>query len=458
MEAFAEASMKAQFPIMRARWEGEHLPRIEALLGRLDQITGADPASLGPETIDELREIHREFWTIHFRIAHVQLMFRQIFDEFYADVMGPEHDSYPIQGGVHEQDDRGRYRALRSCCPRARVGAGGALMDNSAETIFEQLPKREAGRIFQAQLDAYLDAYGYQQERLDFDSPTLKEQPAQLVTTLQGYLQTGQDNRAAHEARAREADAATAEARAILRSYPEPVRQQFESLLPLARDANFLHEEHNFYIDQQALARMRLAFLTIGRALVDRGLLDRPVDVFMLHLDEVRSALAGNATDLRSIVAERRASMEASWNDVPPLFVGAAPAGPPPDSLAVRANTRFFGTLPPPSTDPSLVMGTGGSPGSVTAPAFVVRTLEEATGIPGGHVLVTMATTPQWTPLFGIAAAIVTEAGGPLSHSAIVAREYAIPAVVGAMGATRHIANGAMITVDGTNGTVRLDG
>jgi len=100
MEAFAEASMKAQFPIMRARWEGEHLPRIEALLGRLDQITGADPASLGPETIDELREIHREFWTIHFRIAHVQLMFRQIFDEFYADVMGPEHDSYPIQGGV----------------------------------------------------------------------------------------------------------------------------------------------------------------------------------------------------------------------------------------------------------------------------------------------------------------------------------------------------------------------
>jgi len=458
MEALAEAAMNAQFPIMRARWEEEHRPRLEALLRRLDQISEADPVSLGPETVDDLCDIHREFWTIHFRIVHPQLLIRQIFDEFYADVMGPEHDSYPLQGGGMNKTIEAGI-GLSDLAARAReLGLSTLLTDNPPEAVFEQLPKSEAGRIFRAQLDAYLDAFGYQQERLDFDSPTLKEQPEQLVAALQAYLQSGQDNRAEHEARVREAEAATAEARAILRSYPEPVRQQFESLLPLARDSNFLHEEHNYYIDQQGLSRIRLAFLTIGRALVDRGAFDQPDDVFMLHLDEVKSALAGAASNLRPTVAERRISMEASRNEMPPPFVGAPPAGPPPDSLAVRARARFFGTIPPPSTDPALVMGTGGSPGSVTAPAFVARTLEDATGIPVGHVLVTMTTTPQWTPLFGVASAIVTEAGGPLSHSAIVAREYAIPAVVGAMGATRRIATGDMVTVDGTNGTVRLDG
>lgn len=103
-----------------------------------------------------------------------------------------------------------------------------------------------------------------------------------------------------------------------------------------------------------------------------------------------------------------------------------------------------------------MVTGTGGSAGTVTAPAYVARTLEEATGVPAGHVLVTVTTSPHWTPLFGIVAAVVTETGGPLSHSAIVAREYAIPAVVGAFGATQRISTGEMITVDGAKGTIRL--
>jgi len=71
-------------------------------------------------------------------------------------------------------------------------------------------------------------------------------------------------------------------------------------------------------------------------------------------------------------------------------------------------------------------------------------------------VLVTVTTTPHWTPLFGTVAAVVTETGGPLSHSAIVAREYAIPAVVGAFGATQRISTGDIISVDGAKGTVRL--
>jgi pyruvate,water dikinase len=74
-----------------------------------------------------------------------------------------------------------------------------------------------------------------------------------------------------------------------------------------------------------------------------------------------------------------------------------------------------------------------------------------------GTVLVAPLTTPAWTPLFARAAAIVTDVGGPLSHGSIVAREYGIPAVLGTDAATGRVLNGAMITVDGTNGKVYLN-
>ena len=86
----------------------------------------------------------------------------------------------------------------------------------------------------------------------------------------------------------------------------------------------------------------------------------------------------------------------------------------------------------------------------------MARTLEEAKDVLPGEILVAITTMPAWTPLFGVAAAVVTETGGPLSHCAIVAREYGIPAVVGAHGATQRIQTGQSITVDGSTGIVML--
>jgi pyruvate,water dikinase len=94
----------------------------------------------------------------------------------------------------------------------------------------------------------------------------------------------------------------------------------------------------------------------------------------------------------------------------------------------------------------------------VTATARVILTLDEAHRLGRGEVLVCPATMPPWTPLFAIASAVVTDHGGILSHTAIVAREYRIPAVVGAKVATAVIQDGQKITVDGTAGTVKLEG
>ena len=455
--ALTEETMRAQFPIMAKRWNEEHLPQIQALYPRINRIIDADPATLGAEAIDEVRVIHRALWTIHFRVVMPQLLSQQIFDEFYAEVMGPESDPHTLQAGVYSKTIEAGI-ALSDLATLAReLGLGPLLLESTPDEIMARLSESEEGRSFLTAMNAYLEAFGYHQDSFDFVAPTWKEEPAPLFGVLRTYIETGRDNRVEHAARARATEAALAEVRETLLAYPEPVRQQFEALLSFALDANFLHEEHNFYIDQQGLSRIRIAFVTVGKALVLRGMVDAPDDIFMLSLDEVRGALAGDLCDLQAEAAERRAAFEAAWHETPPPFVGAPPAGPPPDSLGTRAMGRFFGTPPAPSTDASVMVGTGGSAGTVTAPAYVARTLEDATGVPAGHVLVTVTTTPHWTPLFGIVAAIVTETGGPLSHSAIVAREYAIPAVVGAFGATQRIATGETITVDGAKGTIRLD-
>jgi pyruvate,water dikinase len=102
--------------------------------------------------------------------------------------------------------------------------------------------------------------------------------------------------------------------------------------------------------------------------------------------------------------------------------------------------------------------GNAASAGQVTGTARVILTLDDAERLNQGEILVCPATMPPWTPLFAIASAVVTDHGGILSHTAIVAREYQIPAVVGTKVGTSLIEDGATITVDGTAGTVKLEG
>jgi pyruvate,water dikinase len=100
--------------------------------------------------------------------------------------------------------------------------------------------------------------------------------------------------------------------------------------------------------------------------------------------------------------------------------------------------------------------GIAASGGVATGRARVTRTLEEGAALQPGEVLIAPFTDPGWTPLFAVAAAVVTDLGGVLSHGAIVAREYGIPAVVNTRHATARIRTGQIVTVDGNTGTVRI--
>jgi pyruvate,water dikinase len=118
---------------------------------------------------------------------------------------------------------------------------------------------------------------------------------------------------------------------------------------------------------------------------------------------------------------------------------------------------RFFGSFDEEPEVDGIVKGAAGAPGVIRGTARVVLTLGEVDRLAPGEILVTYATAPPWTPLFAVAGGVVTDAGGVLSHCAVVAREYGIPAVVGTRKGTARIRDGMTITVDGSNGIVRLD-
>ena len=155
----------------------------------------------------------------------------------------------------------------------------------------------------------------------------------------------------------------------------------------------------------------------------------------MLTFDELRDALRTGTSDLHSLVAERRAELAAARPAGPKPYLGEPPA----EAERHEALERFYGS------GGTALEGVPAAPGWAEGPARVVAGPADFARIQPGDVLVTTTTTPAWTPLFPSLGALVTETGGILCHAAVVAREYRIPAVVGARGATTEIPDGARV-------------
>jgi pyruvate,water dikinase len=248
---------------------------------------------------------------------------------------------------------------------------------------------------------------------------------------------------------------ALAEARAKLAGYPQPVVTRFETLLKAAQIAAVVHEDHNFWIDQRLFYHVRRLILEFGGRLAQAGMLDAVNDVLYLTLDELQN---GQEIPMKHLVQERKTEMEHFSQVTPPPMLGTAPAFEMTDGGSmVRA--MFKGEMSPAPTGNSemnKVKGLPGSAGVTRGTARVIHSLAEAGKLQPGDVLVAIATEPPWTPLFATASAIVTDSGGVLSHSAVVAREYRIPAVVGTGHATSTFHDGQLLEVDGNAGTVRV--
>jgi pyruvate,water dikinase len=384
-----------------------------------------------------------------------------LFDELYRDLFGTD-DPFGahrlLQGLSNKTVEVGRELWKLSRRALALPEVRRVLEEQATADVIPALKQTETGRAFFAELRAYLEAYGQRGDKWGITHPYWIEDPTPAIKNLKDYAgQPDRDLIAEQAQLAAEREQAVAQARERLQGYPDAVRGQFEFLLKAAQEGATLSEDHGFYIDFCAPYQMRRAALEVGRRLAAAGAIARAEDVMLLFADEVReTARQPPSIDRQALVDARRAEMERFGRIQPPRAIGTPPPGPPPDSPVVRTFAKFWGTPPPASDDPHVLRGTAGAAGSARGTAKVVRSIGEAAKLQRGDILVAETTAPPWTPLFATVAAVVTDTGGVLSHCAVVAREFHIPAVVGTGRATAAIRDGQLLEVDGNAGTVRI--
>jgi pyruvate,water dikinase len=326
---------------------------------------------------------------------------------------------------------------------RADAAAADAVRRRPAEDLGAAYAAGTLPPTLQHGLAAFLRQYGHRGvAEIDLGVPRWGDDPAPILGVLANYLRL----ESAAQSPAAQFRAAAQRAETLL---PELDRRAgriawwrgiaVRLCYRYARQMAGLREAPKYHIVAM-LAKARALLQPVAADLAQAGRLSEAGDVYFLTLPEVKAALAG--ADVRDLVRERRAEYERELRrrHLPRILLsdGTEPTG---GATAV-------------ASDPDGVLrGAPASAGQVTGRARVILDPNGAHLEPG-EILVAPSTDPGWTPLFLTAGGLVMEMGGAMSHGAVVAREYGIPAVVGVPGATERIKTGQTLTVDGAAGLV----
>jgi pyruvate,water dikinase len=342
-----------------------------------------------------------------------------------------------------------------------------ALLEHPDPATVQRL--RTVDPDFAASFSAYLDRYGHRALGYTLGEPTLAEMPWVLLGFIAGQLERDYEPQTAARFAGERRLAAAAAARARLAGWPRDL-DRFERALERAERAYPVREDNEFFTMSAPLAVMRYAVLEVGRRLAERAVIAAAPDVMHLDLEQALSALADGG-DHRGLVGRREG--ERAWAELHPgpPFYGKPPDGPPrldflsaaarpPMEAILWGNDAIMAMGAPGGGDrgdSSTLRGIPASAGEYTGPVRVVRNESQFGRIRPGDVLVCPITSPVWSVLFPSIGALVTDTGGVLSHPAIIAREYGIPAIVATGTATSRLADGDVVTVNGSTGTVEIE-
>jgi phosphohistidine swiveling domain-containing protein len=286
----------------------------------------------------------------------------------------------------------------------------------------------------------------------------LSEMPALVVETIRAAV-AGHQTSSGLDVAEREA--------ALRAQIPADHRTEFDALLNEARLTYRVRDERTYLNDMWSAGIARTAILETGRRLVARGLLRDATHAVELTPPELLSMLNGDHGPDADTVAAHAHYRTAHTTADAPLTLGGTPAGPPPaewlPNNAARAQRaigivlgEMFGQRARDAASAHKVRGFGASPGVVTGTARLVLDPADMGRVRKGELLVTRSTSPAFNALLPLIAGVVTDRGGTLSHAAVVAREYGIPAVVGTGNATELIRDGMQVRIDGGTGTVEI--
>jgi len=390
--------------------------------------------------------------------AGTEMLFTRVYDKLIAregDPRAATHllgaDSLPIQAEQALYDLAQWCREQEDLAAHLQRTPAGVLADQVAGG---NAPADVSGEVWQAwrgRFQEHLDRYGHGIYHLDFAQPLPADDPTPLLQTLKVFARG--DGRNPYE-RQRKLIEAREEAIEGVRARTGWLRRKlFDKTRGWAQTYTALREDSIFEIGL-AYPALRGMLLELGRRLVQSGAIEAADDVFWLELSQLECgarALEEDSTleDFSEEIRERKWEWRGERRATPP---GQLPR----KQRILGMNTDIY--LPAGSEEQvgNVLKGVGCSPGQITGAARVLHGPEDFGEMQEGEILVADITTPAWTPLFALAAGIVTNVGGPLSHGSIVAREYGIPAVLGTGVATQRIQSGDRVRVDGDASQVTL--
>lgn len=422
-------------------------------------LANVDPASLSDEELaNYCKLMAKVHWEANGTAITVSLLSTQAQDDFEPMVRRLNATLPPAQRIV-EGDLITGLSDVRTAQPTLELWqlARAALDDphvavsvteGDPDNILQHLQATEAGHAFGLQLQNYLERYHYMAPTdEDLSLPRWDEDPSFVLSTLQAYARADESVDPARQLETQRQVRRTAERRVLetlsrswRRLWPFG-RRSFIKQLRLVRRYVWWREETRV-IASRAFYQCRRFYKELGCRLATSGILDKPDHIFLLRWPAIQAFLdrKASAESLRNQVQSYLRLKVCYRTFEPPSVIGL---GASIRKLVIQPGQRVFEGIPC-------------SSGRAEGPACVVETLDEARALQRGQILIARYTNPGWTPIFNLAGGIVIEEGGLLSHGAVVAREYGIPAVLRIEGATKIFHTGQRLRIDGSAGTVEI--
>jgi phosphoenolpyruvate synthase/pyruvate phosphate dikinase len=319
------------------------------------------------------------------------------------------------------------------------------LRDVEDDGFLDELPKLGGGREARDAIRAWLDKYGMRGVgEIDITRPRWSERPTLLLPLILGNIKSfelGAGERRFEQGR-QEAWKKEEELLARLRALPDGQQKAEETKRMIDRVRTFAgYREYPKYVMVSRYFVYKQALLEEAGRLVQAHVLREKEDIFWLRFEELQEAVRTNRVD-EQLIQQRKDAFRSYQALTPPRVLTS-------EGEALNGAYRR-GELPA-----GALIGLPVSAGTVEGRARVILDMAEA-DLEAGDILVTPYTDPSWTPLFVAIKGLVTEVGGLMTHGAVIAREYGLPAIVGVEHATRRIRDGQRIRVHGTDGYVEI--
>ncbi|MGE7602649.1 PEP-utilizing enzyme [Peribacillus sp. NPDC097675] len=401
----------------------------------------------------ELFEFFKRAWEIHFEVVMPRGSVGLVLEDAYKNLTGDKNTTYVydlLEGVMNKSLETDRALWMLSKVANESTVLSNCFASVPNEGLVSELQSSPDGQSFLLLIQDILETYGWRiANSHEFSEETWVENPEYALAVIAEYIKKdfNFDKEYAQVVEEREHKVT-----ALLEKYPESdAKARFKQIHEWALAYWGVDEDHHFYIDAMLPAKARMVLLEIGTRLVEAKAIKENSDIFFLYLDELVE-LVSNPIDITTKIVERKIVHERDSKKNVPQTYGVAP-----QEETAPVIERIFGTRTAEVDEQEQSFkGYAASKGVHTGTVRIVRDQNDFSKVQKGDVLVCKTTLPPWTVLFSISGAVITDAGGILSHAGTVAREYKLPAVLGTRVATQMLQDGDTVRVDGTNGVVYI--